>query len=157
MDAARALDYFYDLCVKSDYVKKSAIDKNIFLSGYVHEKRLDMTINLSKPEKDNKEIAKERNRVYNNDFPKCLLCKENIGYFGRDNFPARQTLRYIPLTLNNEKWYMQYSPYAYYNHHSIIFSDEHTPMSVDENTIKRLFDFWIGLMGILLVQTLVYQ
>ena len=101
---------------------------------------LDITINLSKPEKDPKAIAAASNMV-SSSYPKCLLCKENEGYAGRVNHPARQNHRIIPINLNNERWFFQYSPYVYYNEHCIILKDKHDPMKISKETFIRLLDF----------------
>lgn len=101
---------------------------------------MDMTINLSKPEKDPKEIEAEKYAAKAS-YPKCLLCPENEGYMGRINHPARQNHRIIPLVLDEEPWYFQYSPHAYYNEHAIVLSKEHRPMKIEEKTFKRLLDF----------------
>lgn len=135
-----ATEYFYNICRKCDYIRVSRINENI---EWIHDTlygSLEITINLTKPEKDPSEIAALRNAV-NVDYPKCLLCAENVGYAGRNNFPARQTLRTLPLTLNSESWHFQYSPYVYYPHHCIVFSNEHIPMKITELTFVRLFEF----------------
>ena len=99
-----------------------------------------MTINLSKPEKDPKEIALLKTLPPSR-YPNCLLCKENVGYAGRPDHPARQNLRVLPLKLNGEDWFFQYSPYVYYNEHSIVFNARHVPMVISDDTFKRLIDF----------------
>ncbi len=101
---------------------------------------LDITINLSKPEKDPKDIAAARS-VQASGYPKCLLCKENEGYAGRVNHPARQNHRIIPIKIYNQSWGFQYSPYVYYNEHCIVFSSQHTPMKIEKATFRKLFDF----------------
>ena len=101
---------------------------------------LDITINLSKPEKDPKAIAAARNAVQSS-YPKCQLCKENEGYAGRVDHPARQNHRIIPVKINNTPWMFQYSPYVYYNEHCIVFNSEHTPMAINHDTFVKLFDF----------------
>lgn len=135
------LDYLYDLGVKSNYIKQKAIEKNIIWETDNLDTKLTITINLSKPEKDNKEIAKLLLQTTKSNFPKCMLCKENLGYQGRVDYPARQTLRFVPILLNQEKWYLQFSPYAYYYQHCILFNELHTPMKVDNTTPVKLFDF----------------
>jgi UDPglucose--hexose-1-phosphate uridylyltransferase len=100
----------------------------------------DITINLSKPEKDPKAIAAEKNAKQSG-YPKCLLCKENEGYAGRINHPARQNHRIIPIEINDSQWGFQYSPYVYYNEHCIVFNGEHVPMKVEKATFRKLFDF----------------
>jgi UDPglucose--hexose-1-phosphate uridylyltransferase len=101
---------------------------------------LDITINLSKPEKDPKAIAAAKNAVQS-DYPKCLLCMENIGYAGHFNHPARQNHRVIPISILGTEWGFQYSPYVYYNEHCIVFNGKHTPMKIDRSTFEKLFDF----------------
>ncbi len=135
-----ATDYFYKLCKASNYIRTAQIARNVgwkFNSDYGD---LEITINLTKPEKDPKTIALERLQPQS-EYPKCLLCVENIGYPGRINFPARQTHRIIPVTLCGEQWYFQYSPYVYYNEHCIIFSENHEPMEISKKTFAQLFDF----------------
>ena len=101
---------------------------------------LDITINLSKPEKDPKAIAAARTQKQSG-YPKCLLCIQNEGYAGRVNHPARQNHRIIPITINQSQWGFQYSPYVYYNEHCIVFCGEHSPMKIDRSTFVKLFDF----------------
>ena len=101
---------------------------------------IDITINLSKPEKDPKEIAKLKNAP-SVGYPKCMLCVENPGYHGRSNFPARQNHRMVPLSLAGQTWYLQYSPYAYYPEHCIVLNSQHVPMRISRGTFDRLFDF----------------
>ena len=137
----KATYYFYNLMVKTNYVRKQRIDKNIKYKYKSQYGLIDISINLSKPEKDPKEIAKLKNLKNNHEYPKCQLCYENIGYHGRENHPARNNLRAIPLKLNNEDFYFQYSPYGYFNEHSIIFKKEHEPMDITYKTFRRLFDF----------------
>ncbi|WP_270165197.1 UDP-glucose--hexose-1-phosphate uridylyltransferase [Paenibacillus sp. SYP-B4298] len=135
-----ATDDFYQLNVDSNYIRMDRIAKN---QQWVHETdygKLEITINLSKPEKDPKEIALLKTLPQAH-YPKCLLCKENVGYAGRANHPARQNLRVLPLQLQNEDWFFQYSPYVYYNEHSIVFCGEHVPMQISSMTFARLLDF----------------
>ncbi len=101
---------------------------------------IDITINLSKPEKDPKAIAAARN-AKESAYPKCLLCLENEGYAGRVNHPARENHRIIPITINGYSWGFQYSPYVYYNEHCIVFNGQHTPMKIDKKAFVKLFDF----------------
>ncbi|MBQ8160692.1 MAG: UDP-glucose--hexose-1-phosphate uridylyltransferase [Clostridia bacterium] len=135
-----ATDYFYDLCRKCDYIKVDAIAQNIRYFHETHVGNLEITINLSKPEKDPREIAKLKNAP-SVGYPRCMLCIENPGYHGRSNFPARQNHRIVPLTLGGRSWYLQYSPYAYYSEHCIVFNHDHIPMKIDHGTFVRLFDF----------------
>lgn len=135
-----ATDYFYQLCIVSNYIRTAEIAKNI---SWIYESRygdMEITINLTKPEKDPKTIALERLQP-SASYPKCMLCVENIGYAGRINFPARQSHRIVPLTLSKERWYLQYSPYVYYNEHCIVFAEKHEPMKIDHDGFCRLFDF----------------
>jgi len=135
-----ATDYFYNLCKDINYVRTTRIAKNISFSNMSKYGNIDITINLSKPEKDPNDIKKLLN-VQKVDYPNCMLCKENVNYRGRVNFPARQNLRFVPVNLNNQKFYMQYSPYSYYDEHTICFKDEHSNMKVDINAIKEIVDF----------------
>lgn len=135
-----ATDYFYNISKACDYVRTDRISQNLVWKSKTDYGELDITINLSKPEKDPKAIAAAKNMPPSK-YPKCLLCKENEGYRGRINHPARQNLRIIPLTLKDEKWYLQYSPYAYYNEHCIVFSENHLPMKITNNTFHRLLEF----------------
>lgn len=139
-DKVSATDYLYDLSKSCDYVRTSRIAKNIIWKADTSYGEIDITINLSKPEKDPKAIAAARN-MKSASYPKCLLCKENVGYAGRLNHPARQNLRIIPFELNKEEWNMQYSPYSYYNEHCIIFSSNHVPMTINKNTFDRNLEF----------------
>lgn len=135
-----ATDYFHKISTACDYVRTSRIAQNLVWKYNSKYGDLDITINLSKPEKDPKAIAMAKS-LPPAKYPKCLLCKENQGYRGRVNHPARQNLRIIPMKLTNEQWYMQYSPYAYYNEHCIVFAGEHVPMKLTEKTFDRLLEF----------------
>lgn len=135
-----ATDYFYKLSKNCDYIRTDRIAQNIVWKSKTQYGDIDITINLSKPEKDPRAIAAAKNLPQGN-YPKCLLCKENVGYRGRLNHPARQNLRIIPLSLNNERWHLQYSPYSYYNEHCIVFSDKHEPMKITKKTFDRLLEF----------------
>lgn len=139
-DKVSATDYLYNLSESCDYVRTNRIAQNINWKTNTEYGDIDITINLSKPEKDPKAIAKAR-ELKTSSYPTCLLCKENVGYRGRLNHPARQNLRIIPLNLNKSKFYLQYSPYSYYNEHCIIFSDKHEPMTINKNTFDRNLDF----------------
>lgn len=136
-----SLDYLYQLGIKSNYIKKSAIDKNIIWETEEYDPNLVITINLSKPEKDNKEIAKLLTNKPTTNYPKCMLCEENLGYLGRVNYPARQTIRYMPVNLGNEDWFIQFSPYAYYYKHCIAINKTHKPMAINGETVVKLLDF----------------
>ncbi|HIY57512.1 MAG TPA: UDP-glucose--hexose-1-phosphate uridylyltransferase [Candidatus Tetragenococcus pullicola] len=136
-DPKEATDYFFKLCKENDYIKTRAIAKNIIFPAETEYGDLEITINLSKPEKDPKQIAAQRNATAVN-YPQCQLCMENEGYKGRSNFPARTNHRIIRMNLNGESWGFQYSPYAYYNEHCIILSEEHRPMKISKKTFERL-------------------
>ena len=135
-----ATNYFYDLAIKSNYIRMNRIKKNICFKHNCEYGTLDITINLSKPEKDPKMIALAKS-IPSTGYPKCLLCYENMGYAGNLNHPARQNHRIIPLVLENEDYFIQYSPYVYYNEHSIVFNKEHKPMVIDKKTFAKLLDF----------------
>ena len=136
----KATDYYYKTSIASNYIRKDRIDKNIIWKTPTEYGDLDITINLSKPEKDPKEIAKAKS-FKSTSYPKCLLCKENEGFYGNLNHPARQTHRIIPMNLYSGKYYMQYSPYTYYNEHCIILNSEHVPMKIDRKTFLNLLEF----------------
>lgn len=135
-----ATNYYYKLSQDSDYIRRYRIEKDVKWVTNTEYGKLDITINLSKPEKDPKAIAAAK-LVKQSGYPKCLLCVENEGYAGRVNHPARQNHRIIPITINDQKWGFQYSPYVYYNEHCIVFNGEHTPMKIEKNTYVKLFDF----------------
>ncbi len=135
-----ATDYFYGFCKVCNYIRVDRIEKDIKWQTFTEYGNIDITINLSKPEKDPRDIAAQKNAV-SSSYPKCLLCIENEGYSGRINHPARQNLRLIPLKLNNEAWSFQYSPYVYYNEHCIVLNNLHIPMKIDENTFVKLLEF----------------
>ena len=135
-----ATDYFYKLSQDSDYIRRYRVCKDMKWTVDTEYGTLDVTINLSKPEKDPKAIAAARNAKASS-YPKCQLCIENEGYAGRTNHPARNNHRIIPITVNDSKWGFQYSPYVYYNEHCIVFNGEHIPMKIEKNTFRKLFDF----------------
>lgn len=135
-----ATDYFYKLSCDSNYIRRQRIKKDQKWTTDTEYGTLDVTINLSKPEKDPKAIAAAKN-AKQSAYPKCQLCAENEGYAGRVNHPARQNHRIIPVTINNSDWYFQYSPYVYYNEHCIVFSSKHTPMKIERATFGKLLDF----------------
>ena len=139
-DAQKATDYYYKLSCDSDYIRRYRIKKDMKWVTPTEYGDLDITINLSKPEKDPKAIAAARNAKQAG-YPKCLLCRENEGYAGRVNHPARQNHRIIPVTIQNDTWGFQYSPYVYYNEHCIVFNGQHIPMKIDRGTFCKLFDF----------------
>ena len=140
-----ATDYFYRLAQDSDYIRTYRIARDRKWVTSTKYGDLDITINLSKPEKDPKAIAaaleKQKAGASAEPYPRCQLCPENLGYAGRLDHPARETIRLIPLTLAGERWYLQYSPYVYYNEHCIVLSEQHTPMRIDRTTFVRLMEF----------------
>lgn len=135
-----ATSYYYALSKASDYIRTYRVKKDMKWLADTDYGALDITINLSKPEKDPKAIAAALKAKTSN-YPKCLLCRENEGYAGRANHPARGNHRIIPITLNDEKFYLQYSPYVYYNEHCIVFNERHTPMKIDHAAFAKLLDF----------------
>lgn len=136
----KATDYYYELSIASNYIRKSRTDKNIRFKKFYKYGNIEITINLSKPEKDPKDIAKAK-LVKSSGYPKCLLCKENVGFSGDLNRAARQTHRIIPVCLDGVDYFLQYSPYVYYNEHCIVFNKEHTPMKINHDTFVRLLSF----------------
>ena len=135
-----ATDYFYKLSQDSDYIRRYRIAKDRKWTVDSPYGVIDITINLSKPEKDPKAIAAAK-LAKASSYPKCLLCVENEGYAGRVNHPARENHRIIPITVNDSAWGFQYSPYVYYNEHCIVFNGAHTPMKIEKATYVKLFDF----------------
>ena len=135
-----ATDYFYKLCRDTNYIRTDRVAKDRKWKINSEYGEIDITINLSKPEKDPKAIAAAK-LMKQSGYPKCQLCMENQGYAGRTNHPARQNLRIIPLTINNEPWGFQYSPYVYYNEHCIVLNQTHTPMKIDRACFIKLLDF----------------
>ncbi len=139
-DKLEATNYYYDLSIASNYIRKTRTDQNIVWKTNTEYGDLDITINLSKPEKDPKDIAKAK-LLKATSYPKCLLCKENEGFKGNINHPSRQNHRIIPMEFAGEKWFMQYSPYVYYNEHCIILNSEHIPMKIYRKTFDNLLSF----------------
>lgn len=135
-----ATDYYYKLSQDSDYIRRYRVKKDRKWKVESPYGEIDITINLSKPEKDPKAIAAAK-LAKQSSYPKCLLCVENEGYAGRVNHPARENHRIIPITVNDSAWGFQYSPYVYYNEHCIVFNGEHTPMKIEKATFVKLFDF----------------
>ena len=135
-----ATEYFYKLSQDTNYIRRYRIAKDMRWLAPTEYGDLDITINLSKPEKDPKAIAAAK-LAPQAGYPKCLLCYENVGYAGRVNSPARQNHRIISLKINNSEWGLQYSPYVYYNEHCILFNKKHTPMVIDKAAFNKLFDF----------------
>lgn len=136
----RATDFYYKLSKDSNYIRMDRIAKNEYWLADTNVGELEITINLSKPEKDPKEIEKARSMPSAN-YPKCFLCIDNVGYPGRLNHPARNNHRVIPVELNGENWYLQYSPYVYYNEHCIVFNEKHVPMKISRDSFVRLLSF----------------
>lgn len=135
-----ATEYFYKLSQDSDYIRRYRVKKDMKWKVDSPYGEIDITVNLSKPEKDPKAIAAAKNAKASS-YPKCLLCMENEGYAGRVNHPARENHRIIPITVNDSKWGFQYSPYVYYNEHCIVFNGQHTPMKIEKAAFVKLFDF----------------
>lgn len=136
----KATDFYYDFSCNTNYIRRDRIAKDmkwLYDSDYG---TIDITINLSKPEKDPKAIAAAKNAPQSG-YPKCMLCKECEGYAGRVNFPARQNHRIIPIKINGADWCLQYSPYVYYNEHCIVFNAKHTPMKIDKSAFSKLLEF----------------
>ncbi len=136
----KATEFYYHISRKSDYIREYRIKNDVKWITPTEYGDIDITINLSKPEKDPKAIAAAL-KMKQSSYPLCMLCPENEGYAGRVNHPARQNHRVIPLELENEGWCLQYSPYVYYNEHCIVFSADHTPMKISEKGFRRLFSF----------------
>lgn len=135
-----ATDFYYSFSQASNYIRKDRIARDEKWVTDTEYGEIDITINLSKPEKDPRDIAKA-GKAKKSGYPACLLCKENEGYAGHFSHPARQNHRIIPVTLDGQQYYMQYSPYVYYNEHCIIFNAEHTPMKIDHAVFKKILDF----------------
>ena len=135
-----ATDFFYKFSQDTDYIRRYRIKKDVRWLAPTEYGELDVTINLSKPEKDPKAIAAAKNAKQSG-YPKCLLCYENVGYAGRVNSPARHNHRIIPVKIDGQDWGLQYSPYVYYNEHCILFNKKHTPMVIDKSAFNKLFDF----------------
>lgn len=135
-----ATDWYYTFSCDTDYIRRYRIAKDLRWTYESEYGDLDITINLSKPEKDPKAIAAAKNAPQSG-YPKCQLCKENEGYAGRLNHPARANHRIIPITIAGSEWYLQYSPYVYYNEHCIVFNGQHVPMKIDKSAFDKLLDF----------------
>lgn len=135
-----ATDYFYKFSGDTNYIRRDRIARDVKWKTDTEYGPIDITINLSKPEKDPKAIAAAKN-VKASGYPKCALCRENEGYAGNVNAAARQNHRVIPITINDSTWGLQYSPYVYYNEHCICFNFKHTPMKIERATFKKLLDF----------------
>ena len=139
-DPVAATDWYYKLSCDTDYIRRYRIAKDMRWKYASEYGEIDITINLSKPEKDPKAIAAAKNAPQSS-YPKCLLCRENEGYAGRMNHPARQNHRIIPIQMGGKDWCLQYSPYVYYNEHCIVFNSQHIPMKIDRSAFEKLLDF----------------
>ena len=139
-DPKRATGWYYAFSQDTNYIRRDRIARDMKWVAQTQYGPLDITINLSKPEKDPKAIAAAKNAPQNG-YPKCQLCAENEGYAGRLDHPARQNHRVVPITINASPWYLQYSPYVYYNEHCICFNAQHTPMKIDRACFDKLLDF----------------
>ena len=136
----KATNNYYEFAQKTNYIRTDRIAKNMHWYSNTEYGNMEITINLSKPEKDPRDIAKER-LLPPSSYPKCLLCYENVGYTGRLNHPARQNHRVLPFFLEGEEWFLQYSPYVYYNEHAIVFSGKHRPMKINREAFNRITSF----------------
>ena len=141
-DRRAATDWYYRLSQDTDYIRRYRIARDVKWVAPTEYGDLDITINLSKPEKDPRAIAAAK-AAPQSGYPKCQLCRENEGYAGRMNHPARQNHRVIPVTIDGGQWFLQYSPYVYYNEHCIVFNGRHVPMKIDRSTFRKLLDFVI--------------
>ena len=139
-DPVAATDWYYDFSCNTDYIRRYRIARDMRWKYDSPYGQLDITINLSKPEKDPKAIAAAKNAPQSS-YPKCQLCRENEGYAGRMNHPARENHRIIPITIGGKDWCLQYSPYVYYNEHCIVFNSQHIPMKIDRPAFEKLLDF----------------
>ena len=139
-DPKAATDWYYKFSQDTNYIRRDRIAKDVQWKAQTEYGELDITINLSKPEKDPKAIAAARN-LPASAYPRCQLCAENEGYAGRVNHPARQNHRIVPITINGSPWFLQYSPYVYYNEHCICLNSVHTPMKIDKACFGKLLDF----------------
>src|SRR5574344_8388 len=139
----KALDYLYDLSIYNYYIQKTKVDKNLLwvAKDDTTNRFIEVSINLSKPEKNVKDIKKLLDKNVAITYPKCLLCLDNVGFYGDNSHAARENIRVIPLKLNNDNWYLQYSPYGYYNMHCIVFNKAHSNMKIDNSSFKALLDF----------------
>lgn len=136
----KATANYYEFSKNTNYIRDARIKRNLHWFSNTPYGDLEITINLAKPEKDPKDIEREKN-MPKSSYPSCLLCLDNVGYSGRLNHPARQTHRVIPMNLKSENWYFQFSPYVYYNEHSIVFCEDHRPMKMGKDTFDRLLEF----------------
>ena len=139
-DPRKATDWYYKFSQDTNYIRRDRIAKDMQWKAPTQYGELDITINLSKPEKDPKAIAAAKN-LPASAYPRCQLCAENEGYAGRVNHPARQNHRIVPITINGSPWFLQYSPYVYYNEHCICLNSQHVPMKIDRACFAKLLDF----------------
>lgn len=137
----KATNYLYNLMIKNNYIKQTRVNKNIKYKYKSNYGDLEITINVSKPEKDNKSVQADFKIDSSNNYPQCVLCKENVGFYGKNRFNGRSNHRVIPLTINQESFQFQYSPYVYYQEHAIVLAAKHTPMKISQLTFKRLIGF----------------
>ena len=140
-DSKHALDFLYDLQIKNNYIQKTAVDRNINWSVAFGNNNLELSINLSKPEKKNSDVAKLITAPVDKKYPQCFLCKENLGFAGNNAHPARENIRIIPINLDGSTWYIQYSPYVYYQQHCIVFDSIHQNMTMGVAKFRKLVDF----------------
>ena len=141
-DPFKATEYLYSLAVYSDYVKKSAIEANVHFDYMASwGKQIEVSINLSKPEKKNSDIAKLLSAPKVSEYPPCALCYQNLGYYGDDKHADRSNLRFVEIDIEGEKWYLQFSPYGYFKRHCILFARDHTPMEISPRVFKALLGF----------------
>ena len=136
----KATDWYYRFSQDTDYIRRYRIEKDVCWKTATEYGELDITINLSKPEKDPRAIAAAKSAPQVG-YPKCMLCPENEGYAGRMNHPARQNHRIVPVKIAGADWFLQYSPYVYYNEHCIVFNSKHVPMVIDRGAFEKLLDF----------------
>ena len=137
----KAIKYLYDLSVANNYIQEAKVAQNIRWRAECPPNYFEMTINLAKPEKDNKEIAKLLKKTEEDTYPGCQLCLENVGFGGNENTPPRQNLRAVPIQLDKEDWYLQFSPFVYYQDHVIVISKEHKPMTITPRIFAKLLAF----------------
>ncbi len=140
LPSEQATDYFYNLAIDTNYIRMDAVKRNVYWTTPTEYGDIEITVNLSKPEKDPRDIA-AAGKAKASGYPKCLLCRENEGFAGTISHPARQNIRLIPLKLSGEDWFLQYSPYVYYNEHCIVLNSQHVPMQVSRRSFERLADF----------------
>ena len=138
--AEKATKYLNEISVNSNYIRMADISKNLRWNAKFPSGDLTITINLAKPEKSNAEVARAKSMPQTG-YPKCMLCLENLGYHGNPRHPARETIRIVPMYLNDEPWFMQFSPYVYFDEHCIAISENHHPMKISDETFVRLMDF----------------